>query len=52
MIGDTINLKNDISLVNDLFAKFKETYFKQQDDQLNLIKTKSVISAFVATPFL
>ena len=34
--------------MNGLFAKFKETNLKQQGDELNLTKTKSVISAFVA----
>ena len=39
-------------IMKDLFAKFMETNLKQQGNQFNLIKTKSVISAFVAKPFL
>ena len=38
--------------MTDLFAKFNETNLKLQGDQLNLIKTKSIISAFVAKLFL
>lgn len=47
-----INSKNDIAYMTDLFAKFNETNLKLQSDQLNLIKTKSIISAFVAKLFL
>lgn len=43
-----INSKNDIAYMTDLFGKFNETNLKLQGDQLNLIKTKSVMSAFVA----
>ena len=52
MICDTINSKNDISLINDLFTNFKETNLKLQVQvkQLNLIK--SILSAFVANVFL
>ena len=46
-----INSKNDIAYMTDLFAKFNETNLKLQGDQLNVIKTKSVISAFVAKLF-
>ena len=38
--------------MKDLFAKIMETDLKQQGNQFNLTKTKSVISAFVAKPFL
>ena len=38
--------------MTDLFAKFNETNLKLQGDQLNVIKTKSVISAFVAKKIL
>ena len=34
--------------MTDLFTRFNETNLKLQGDTLNLIKTKSVISAFVA----
>ncbi|XP_067122534.1 protein FAM200C-like [Centruroides vittatus] len=47
-----INSKNDIAYMTDLFAKFNETNLKLQGDQLNLIETKSIISAFVAKRFL
>lgn len=40
-----LNLKNDIAYMIDLFAKFSKTNLKLQGDQLNLIKTKSIISA-------
>jgi len=45
--SNLINSKNDIAYMTDLFAKFNETNLKLQGDNLNLIKTKSVISAFV-----
>ena len=38
--------------MNDLFNNFNETNLNLQGNQLNLIKTESVISAFVANLFL
>ena len=38
--------------MTDVFAKFNETNWKRQGDQINLIKTKAVLSAFVAYNFL
>ena len=47
---NVINYKknNNIAYMTDLFAKFNETNMKLQGDQINLIKTKTVLSAFVA----
>ena len=42
------NSGNDIAYLTDLFKKFNETNLQLQGDELNLIKTKAVISAFVA----
>ena len=47
-----INSKNDIAYMTDLFAKCNKTNLKLQGDQLKLIKTQSVISAFVVNCFL
>ena len=33
--------------MTDSFAKFNETNLKLQGDQINLIKTKTVLSSFV-----
>lgn len=52
LLLNLINSKNDIAYMTDLFAKFNETNLKLQGDQLNLIKTKSITSAFVAKLFL
>ena len=38
--------------MTDLFVKFNETNLMLQGDQLSLIKTKSIISAFVEKRFL
>ena len=38
--------------MNDLFTNFNETNLKLQGNQLTLIKTEIVISAFVANLFL
>ncbi|XP_056636253.1 SCAN domain-containing protein 3-like [Diorhabda sublineata] len=40
--------KTDIAYLTDLFAKFNTMNLQLQGDSLNLIKTKSVISAFLA----
>lgn len=42
-----INLKADIAYLTDLFQKFNDINLQLQGDSLNLIKTKSVISAFL-----
>jgi len=42
-----INLKADIAYLTDLFQKFNDVNLQLQGDNLNLIKTKSVISAFL-----
>ena len=40
--------KTDIAYLTDLFHKFNEVNIQLQGDDLNLIKTKSVISAFMS----
>ncbi|KHJ44533.1 hypothetical protein D918_05198 [Trichuris suis] len=40
--------RGDIAYQSDLHSKFKETNLQLQGDDLNLIKTKNVISAFVS----
>ncbi|KFD53265.1 hypothetical protein M514_05746 [Trichuris suis] len=40
--------RGDIAYLSDLYFKFNETNSQLQVDDLNLIKTKNVISAFVA----
>lgn len=42
-----INSKADIAYLTDLFKKFNDINLQLQGDSLNLIKTKSVISAFL-----
>lgn len=42
-----INLKADIAYLTDLFKKFYDINLQLQGDNLNLIKTKSVITAFL-----
>lgn len=42
-----INFKADIAYLTDLFKKFNDVNLQLQGDSLNLIKTKSVISAFL-----
>lgn len=42
-----IKWKPDIAYLTDLFAKFNEVNLQLQGDSLNLIKTKSIISAFL-----
>ncbi|KAK2578105.1 hypothetical protein KPH14_011616 [Odynerus spinipes] len=43
-----IKSKPDIAYLTDLFAKFNEVNIQLQGDSLNLIKTKSIIAAFLA----
>ena len=43
-----IKRKSDIAFLTDLFRKFNEVNLQLQGDGLNLIKTKSMISAFLA----
>jgi hypothetical protein len=43
-----VNRKTDIAYLTDLFAKFNGVNLQLQGDNLNLIKTKSIISAFLA----
>lgn len=43
---DLITSKNDIAYLTDLFKIFNEVNLLLQGDELNLIKTKSVIAAF------
>lgn len=43
-----IKRKSDIAYLTDLFQKFNEVNLQLQGDNLNLIKTKSIISAFLA----
>jgi len=39
--------KQDIAYLTDLFAKFNEVNLQLQGDNLNLIKIKSIIAAFL-----
>ncbi|KFM67003.1 SCAN domain-containing protein 3, partial [Stegodyphus mimosarum] len=41
------NCKTDIYYLTDIFGMFNKVNFQLQGDDLNLIKTKSIISAFV-----
>ena len=50
--SNLIQLKCDIAYLTDLFQKFNEKNISLQGDELNLITTKSVISAFVTKPLL
>ena len=43
-----IERKSDIAFLTDLFFKFNEVNLQLQGDGLNLIKTKSIIAAFLA----
>lgn len=45
--SNLIQSKSDIAYLTDLFQKFNESNLQLQGNELNLIKTKSVISAFV-----
>lgn len=45
--GNLINYRSDIAYLTDLFKKFNETNLQLQGDDLNLIKTKNIISAFL-----
>lgn len=45
--GNLIASKNDIAYMTDLFKIFNEVNLQLQGDELNLIKTKNVIAAFV-----
>ncbi|XP_050520167.1 SCAN domain-containing protein 3-like [Daktulosphaira vitifoliae] len=42
-----IKYKSDIAYLTDLFKKFNETNLQLQGDELTLIKTKNIISAFI-----
>lgn len=42
-----IQRKQDIAYLTDLFSKFNEVNLQLQGDNLNLIKTKSIIAAFL-----
>lgn len=43
-----MKFKSDIAYLTDLYNKLNETNLQLQGDELNLIKTKAVISAFVS----
>ena len=43
-----LRYKHDIAYLTDLFSKFNEVNLQLQGDEVNLIKAKSVISAFAA----
>ncbi|KMQ94883.1 zinc finger protein [Lasius niger] len=47
-----MKFKSDIAYLTDLYNKFNETNLQLQGDELNLIKKKAVISAFVSKLFL
>lgn len=47
-----ITSKNDIAYLTDLFKIFNEVNLQLQGDELNLIKTKNIIAAFVGKPLL
>ncbi|KFD68011.1 hypothetical protein M514_19888 [Trichuris suis] len=40
--------KNDIAYLTELYSKFNETNLQLQGDNLSLIKTKAIVSAFVS----
>lgn len=42
-----IKRKQDIAYLTDLFAKFNEVNLQLEGDKLNLIKSKSIIAAFI-----
>lgn len=42
-----MNCKSDIAYMSDLYSKFNETNLQLQGEDLNLIKAKAIISAFV-----
>ena len=46
--NNLIKFKNDVAYLTDLFYKFNETNLQIQGDDLNLIKTKAIIAAFVS----
>jgi hypothetical protein len=41
-------IRHDVAYLSDLFAKFNKINVQLQGDEINLIKTKSVISTFVS----
>ncbi|VVC31916.1 Ribonuclease H-like domain [Cinara cedri] len=45
--SNLINYRSDIAYLTDLFKKFNETNLQLQGDDLNLMKTKNIISAFL-----
>lgn len=42
-----IQIKQEIAYLIDLLAKFNKVNFQLQSDNLNLIKTKSIIATFL-----
>ena len=48
MKNNLIKFKSDIAYLSDLYDKFNQTNLQLQGDELNLIKTKSVIATFVS----
>ncbi|GFU99908.1 SCAN domain-containing protein 3 [Trichonephila clavipes] len=46
--GNLIKRKTDIAYLTDFLSKFNDANLQLQGDSLNLIKTKSIISAFLA----
>ncbi|XP_014481742.1 PREDICTED: SCAN domain-containing protein 3-like [Dinoponera quadriceps] len=46
--GNLIILKNDIAYLTDLYILFNDVNLQLQGDDLNLIKTKNIVPAFVA----
>ncbi|XP_026475840.1 protein ZBED8-like [Ctenocephalides felis] len=47
-----IHYKSDIAYLTDLFKKFNECNIQLQGDEINLIKTKSIIPAFITKLFI
>ncbi|EZA56552.1 SCAN domain-containing protein [Ooceraea biroi] len=46
--NNLIKVKSDIAYLTDLYNKFNKMNLELQGDELNLIKTKSIISAFMS----
>jgi len=46
--GNLIKWKSNIAYLTDVFKKCNETNLQLQGDDLNLIKTKSIITTFMA----
>jgi len=45
--ANLIKSKNDIAYLTDLYKLFNDVNLQFQGDELNLIKTKTIIAAFV-----